>query len=286
MKCRTDLMVILLSSKIFFPQKSFHLVLHYKRKLITITRKVLYKTRINWLWSRSEKLLSKREIHRFWSENNYISLSLSQLDDLDIYIQTGPRGTFLRDCIVVIWTETKPRWHKRYIIQRYWCLSSSSPFTPLDSCSYALGMQSKSIQNHQITASYTQYSYAYSPWKARLESNDAWVISSGVNSWLQINLVVVKKVNGIATQGTHRISRTFVKEYELVYGNNTSSFLKYTKSFQGNIDDVGIVYNSIDPPIIASVVRILPIKFNLGSFVSLRVELYGCPYVGAWQSSN
>ncbi|XP_020900406.1 venom prothrombin activator pseutarin-C non-catalytic subunit [Exaiptasia diaphana] len=152
-------------------------------------------------------------------------------------------------------------------------------------CSYALGMESRMIKDKQITAS-TTYS-KYSPSWGRLNSGNGgwWAVGGDKNPWLQIDLLEIKMINGIATQGNWN---HFAKEYHLEYRNATKNdLIKYTtnkvKVFQANSDGSSIVYNAIDPPIIAQIVRIVP-KYE--DHMTMRAELYGCPYMGSYDGSK
>ncbi|KXJ17937.1 Coagulation factor VIII [Exaiptasia diaphana] len=162
-------------------------------------------------------------------------------------------------------------------------------------CSYALGMESKMISNAQIAASSTFHS-SY-PSNARLNYNGAWMTSKDErkNEWLQINFNQIKNINGIATQGRkyeqgRKHEQAWVKEYRLNYTNATyEAPLVYTKDgkpfeFKGNSDHNSIVYNAILPPIIAQIVLIVPTEWE--TFIALRIELYGCPYKGAYDDRN
>ena len=64
-------------------------------------------------------------------------------------------------------------------------------------------MQSKLIKDNQITASSSQSNFPTS--KARLNHQLTWMASQSYEKqWLQIDLLEVKKVNGIATQGYYQ----------------------------------------------------------------------------------
>ncbi|KAK3749728.1 hypothetical protein QZH41_014019, partial [Actinostola sp. cb2023] len=151
-----------------------------------------------------------------------------------------------------------------------------------ETCSYALGMQSGVVKDAQLTASGTR-DVSHPPSAARLElpnSSHSWKSKdSDDKQWLQIEFIKAKQINGVATQGHYE----WVTEYSLQYSNTSDKFAEYTVDgktmiFVGNVDVDSIVYNAIEPPITAKFIRFLPIKWH--TRISLRMELYGCPYMG------
>ncbi|KAK3739569.1 hypothetical protein QZH41_018309 [Actinostola sp. cb2023] len=153
-----------------------------------------------------------------------------------------------------------------------------------ETCSYALGMQSGVVKDAQLTAS-SSLDSSHPPSAARLERQDrsshAWRSKYYHDKqWLQIEFTKVKQINGVATQG--HLSR-WVTEYSLQYSNTSDKFAVYTVDgntttiFVGNVNVDSIVYNAIEPPITAKLIRFLPRKWH--SSISLRMELYGCPYM-------
>lgn len=141
-------------------------------------------------------------------------------------------------------------------------------------------MQSQLIKNSQINASSYHTSISkYEPFKSRLNHSSGWRAYPNTDQWLQIDLLGVKKITGIATQGNGRHTNSWVKEFHLEYLNSTGLFTVKKKNgienYKGNKDHKSIVFNAINPPIIASVVRIKPIKWN-GYLISMRLEMYGC----------
>ncbi|XP_062370855.1 coagulation factor V [Cinclus cinclus] len=160
----------------------------------------------------------------------------------------------------------------------------------VDGCSLPLGMESGEIKNTQITASSTKTSW-FNTWDAslaRLNQNgkmNAWRAKLNNNQqWLQIDLLTVKKITAIATQGVTSMSaENFVKTYVLLYSNEGSKWKSYTegsssvpKVFLGNANSNGHVKNFFNPPILSRFIRIVPKTWYRG--IALRVELYGCEF--------
>uniref|UniRef100_A0A8C3TTS5 Coagulation factor V n=1 Tax=Catharus ustulatus TaxID=91951 RepID=A0A8C3TTS5_CATUS len=160
----------------------------------------------------------------------------------------------------------------------------------VDGCSLPLGMESGEIKNTQIRASSTMTSW-FNTWDAslaRLNQNgkmNAWRAKLNNNQqWLQIDLLTVKKITAIATQGVTSLSaENFVKTYVLLYSNEGSEWKSYTegsssvpKVFLGNANSNGHVKNFFNPPIVSRFIRIVPKTWYRG--IALRVELYGCDF--------
>ncbi|XP_005038621.1 PREDICTED: coagulation factor V isoform X1 [Ficedula albicollis] len=160
----------------------------------------------------------------------------------------------------------------------------------VDGCSLPLGMESGEIKNTQITASSTMTSW-FNKWDASLArlnqdgKMNAWRAKLNNNQqWLQIDLLTVKKITAIATQGVTSMSaENFVKTYVLLYSNEGSEWKTYTegsssvpKVFLGNANSNGHVKNFFNPPILSRFIRIVPKTWYRG--IALRVELYGCDF--------
>ncbi|XP_038631853.1 coagulation factor VIII [Scyliorhinus canicula] len=157
----------------------------------------------------------------------------------------------------------------------------------LQSCSLPLGMESKVIADHQLSASSFWVSMsAWTPALARLNKEgftNAWVPKrNNPHEWFQINFGRRKKITGIITQGASHLGRAmFVKEYIISYSDNRSSWAVIKdrqrlkeKVFKGNVDSNSQVQNTFDPPIFAQYLRILPQTWQRN--IALRVEVLGC----------
>uniref|UniRef100_A0A8C6YHB2 F5/8 type C domain-containing protein n=1 Tax=Nothoprocta perdicaria TaxID=30464 RepID=A0A8C6YHB2_NOTPE len=158
------------------------------------------------------------------------------------------------------------------------------------SCSVPLGMESGEIKNSQITASSAKTTWfkVWEPFLARLNQKgklNAWRAKSNNNQqWLQIDLLTIKKITAIATQGANSMSyENFVKSYIILYSNQGSEWKSYTdgsstvaKVFTGNEDSSGHVKHFFNPPIMSRFIRIVPRTWYNG--IALRVELFGCDF--------
>ncbi|XP_038060413.1 lactadherin-like [Patiria miniata] len=173
-------------------------------------------------------------------------------------------------------------------------------------------MEDGTIHDDRFTAS-SGYSF-YPASKARLNNNGVWVANSfnncvqfsnpfhnricGVllfhcsssslpsvyrhdaNPWIEVDLVEPTVVSGVITQGHHN-QNWHVKKYKVAYKKQPSSDYEHVtdgngniKVFIGNTDYNTPVTNLFAESVVATVVRIEPIEWNM--FVALRLELLGC----------
>ncbi|XP_006887516.1 PREDICTED: coagulation factor V [Elephantulus edwardii] len=159
----------------------------------------------------------------------------------------------------------------------------------VNGCSTPLGMESRKIENKQITASSFKKSWWGDYWEpscARLNNQgrvNAWQPMANNNrQWLQIDLLKVKKITGIITQGCKSLnSEMYVQSYTIHYSNQGVEWKPYRqkfsmvdKIFRGNNNIKGHVKNFFNPPIISRFIRIIPKTWNQS--IALRVELFGC----------
>ncbi|KAF1383002.1 hypothetical protein PFLUV_G00149710 [Perca fluviatilis] len=161
----------------------------------------------------------------------------------------------------------------------------------LDGCSVPLGMESRLIEDHRITASSTATSWYSGPWRASLArlntqgTINAWQAKHGnMNQWLQVELPTIKKITGIMTQGAKSLGKEmYVMSYALQYSNNGIHWKQYTddesipsKTFLGNTNNNDHVKNYIYPPIFSRFIRIIPISWM--NSITMRIELLGCDF--------
>uniref|UniRef100_A0A8C3WXD6 Coagulation factor V n=1 Tax=Catagonus wagneri TaxID=51154 RepID=A0A8C3WXD6_9CETA len=159
----------------------------------------------------------------------------------------------------------------------------------VNGCSTPLGMESGKIENKQITASSFKKSWwgdYWEPFRARLNAQgrvNAWQAKANNNNqWLQIDLLKIKKITAITTQGCKSLSsEMFVKSYTIQYSDQGVEWKSYRekssmvdKIFEGNNNIKGHVKNFFNPPIISRFIRIIPKTWNQS--IALRLELFGC----------
>ncbi|XP_059473553.1 discoidin domain-containing receptor 2-like isoform X2 [Neocloeon triangulifer] len=163
----------------------------------------------------------------------------------------------------------------------------------LRDCDLPLGMENGDIPDAAITASSSYWSNV-GPQNGRLRSDSnggGWCpkqqIKEGVREYLQIDLGVVHTVGGVQTQGRYGkgIGLEYAEEYTLEYrrpGLPDNEWRTYRtwdlkEILTGNSDTSTIVSHYLNPPIIASQIRILPHSIHQRT-VCMRVELRGCQY--------
>ncbi|KAM5203194.1 coagulation factor V [Hipposideros larvatus] len=159
----------------------------------------------------------------------------------------------------------------------------------VNGCSTPLGMESGKIEDVQITASSFKKSWwgdYWEPFRARLNAQgrvNAWQATANNNKqWLQIDLLKVKKITAIVTQGCKSLSsEMYVKSYAIHYSDQGVEWKPYrqkssmvAKIFEGNSNIKGHVKNFFNPPIISRFIRIIPKTWNQS--IALRLELFGC----------
>ncbi|KAM9685805.1 coagulation factor V isoform 1-T1 [Trichechus inunguis] len=159
----------------------------------------------------------------------------------------------------------------------------------VNGCSTPLGMESGKIENKQITASSFKKSWWGDYWEpscARLNAQgrvNAWQAKANNNKqWLQIDLLKIKKITAIVTQGCKFLSsEMYVKSYAIHYSDQgvewkpyRQKFFMVDKIFEGNSNNKGHVKNFFNPPIISRFIRIIPKTWNQS--IALRMELFGC----------
>lgn len=121
------------------------------------------------------------------------------------------------------------------------------------------------------------YNVHLAPYQGKLNSYRSWTARQrNVKQWLQVDLLGVGQVTGIATQG-RRDAHQWVTSYVLSYSKG-SKFRVYrqgsrVKLFRANSDRNTVVYHMLKPNIVTQAVRIHPKRWR--SYISMRVELYG-----------
>jgi RHS repeat-associated protein len=136
------------------------------------------------------------------------------------------------------------------------------------------------LANANITAS-SIYGSGYEAWRGRLfdQSGSAnWSAgTNNANQYLQIDLGVVKSVDGIATQGRFNTDQ-WVTSYKVAYSVDGANWTDLAQSFTGNTDRNTVVQNLFSSPIAARFVRIKPVSWY--SHISMRAEVISIPNKG------
>lgn len=99
----------------------------------------------------------------------------------------------------------------------------------------ALGMESGAIKDSQISAS-SSFDIYHGPHRARLHTMETSASGKGAwsskiadaNQWIQIDLVELKNVTHIATQGRNVVNQ-YVTMYKLEQSSDGANFTSYKK---------------------------------------------------------
>ena len=88
-------------------------------------------------------------------------------------------------------------------------------------------MENGKIHDSQLS-SFSQFHNNLSPSQGRLNNNKAWCSrNNAINEFFGIDLLEVRHVSIIATQGYHGIFRNFVKSFMIKYSYDGVSWLFY-----------------------------------------------------------
>ncbi|XP_054452994.1 coagulation factor VIII [Anoplopoma fimbria] len=158
----------------------------------------------------------------------------------------------------------------------------------LNSCSLPLGLQKRLIPDASFSASsfHSSLLRSWSPDLARLHQEgaaNAWrPENNNPHEWLQVDLLKVRRITGVVTQGARSLlSQMMVTEFSVTVshdGHSWSSVLEEStqreKIFTGNSDSEDEVLTVFDSPLFGRYLRIHP----RGWFndIALRLEVLGC----------
>uniref|UniRef100_A0A4W3IEF9 Neuropilin 2a n=1 Tax=Callorhinchus milii TaxID=7868 RepID=A0A4W3IEF9_CALMI len=167
-------------------------------------------------------------------------------------------------------------------------------------CSDTLGMLSGLISDSQITASSTR-DFHWTPGSARLvASRSGWYPRTPNpppgTEWLQVDLLIPKRVRAIIIQGARGLSvgdggtgtenKAFVRRFKLAHSMNGMNwtFIKESgavrhKLFEGNMNYDTPEIRRFDP-VPARYVRVYPERWSPAG-IGMRMELLGCDFIVA-----
>ncbi|XP_047230286.1 discoidin domain-containing receptor 2 isoform X1 [Girardinichthys multiradiatus] len=166
-------------------------------------------------------------------------------------------------------------------------------------CRYALGMSSGQIPDEDISAS-SQWSESTAARYGRLdceEGDGAWcpeitVEPDHLKEFLQIDLRSLHFITLVGSQGRHAggIGNEFAQMYKIKYSRDGSRWISWRNRqgkqvIAGNRNTYDIALRDLQPPIIARLVRFMPV-IDHSMNVCMRVELYGCEWLDGLVSYN
>ncbi|CAI2357112.1 unnamed protein product [Caenorhabditis sp. 36 PRJEB53466] len=154
-------------------------------------------------------------------------------------------------------------------------------------------MQNGDIGDSQITASSSFDKQSVGPQNARLHSelaSGAWCPKPQINSksyeFLQVTFNDTFLITSVETQGRYGngTGREFVSHYMIDYLRAGSQWIRYKNRtghvlMNGNFDTTTPVIRVLDPPIVASRIRIVPASKSTRT-VCMRAEVHGCKHDG------
>ncbi|KAL0967407.1 hypothetical protein UPYG_G00251850 [Umbra pygmaea] len=113
------------------------------------------------------------------------------------------------------------------------------------------------------------------PWDWTADQNDS-------HPWVQFDLGEKKKITGIITSDFSGL-KYYVKSFQIAH-KDRNRWKTYTKvnssenvTFEGNQDSFLPTRNTLNPPIIARYLRIIPYSWE--HRIAMRIDLLGCTYV-------
>uniref|UniRef100_H3AVY8 Discoidin domain-containing receptor 2 n=2 Tax=Latimeria chalumnae TaxID=7897 RepID=H3AVY8_LATCH len=166
-------------------------------------------------------------------------------------------------------------------------------------CRYPLGMSGGQIQDEDITAS-SQWSESTAAKYGRLEFEDgdgAWcpeipVEPDNLKEFLQVDLRMLHFITLVGTQGRHAggHGNEFAQMYKITYSRDGTRWISWKNRhgkqvIKGNANPYDVVLKALEPPIIARLVRFIPVTDHSMN-VCMRVELYGCEWLDGLVSYN
>ena len=92
-------------------------------------------------------------------------------------------------------------------------------------CSQALGLESGKVRDSQLSAS-SHFPNSFSPLEGRLNNKKAWCTYLS-DQYLQIDLLEVRHVSALATQGYKESLSNYVKTYEIRYSYDGVKWFDY-----------------------------------------------------------
>uniref|UniRef100_A0A674HSA9 Contactin associated protein family member 5 n=1 Tax=Taeniopygia guttata TaxID=59729 RepID=A0A674HSA9_TAEGU len=126
----------------------------------------------------------------------------------------------------------------------------------------------------------------HSPSFAKLNRRDGaggWSpLESNEQQWLQVDLGDRVEIVAVATQGRYG-SSDWVSAYALTFSDTGRNWRQYRQDdavwvFTGNSNADSVVHHKLLHSMKARFLRFIPLKWNAGGRIGLRVEVFGCSY--------
>ncbi|XP_072046681.1 lactadherin-like [Amphiura filiformis] len=143
-----------------------------------------------------------------------------------------------------------------------------------------LGLEDRSITDHQITAS-SFYSSTLTPFAGRLNDADYWAARVGEsNPWLQVDFETTVIIMGIQIQGAGRIEQ-WVTDIQVEFGTEESALTPIEESgvilnFPANFNSEGTKHLKFPHRLVARYLRIIVKDYIRHPAMRLEVMGYRC----------
>ena len=191
-----------------------------------------------------------------------------------------------------------------FVLRRHWkwvmvtwilwvmdCHVGSVTF-PKDLCYRALGMESGSIPDSDVSASSSYDVHSSGPSLARVRTDrlgGAWCPKTQIHrdsyEYLEVDLGNLTVITKVETQGrfANGVGREYTSKYRLEYQRiENSHWHRYAdvhlnEIIQGNNNTYMAVLRKLTAPIICRKIRVIPVSERHVT-ACMRVEFYGCPW--------
>uniref|UniRef100_A0A3Q2ZB03 Contactin-associated protein-like 4 n=1 Tax=Hippocampus comes TaxID=109280 RepID=A0A3Q2ZB03_HIPCM len=140
----------------------------------------------------------------------------------------------------------------------------------------------------------SQLSASHAPVFAKLNKRDGaggWSpLASKSSQWLEVDLGERTTITAVSTQGRYG-SSDWLTSYLLMFSDTGHNWKQHRLedsigSFSGNINADSVVQHKLQQTAVARFLRLLPMGWNPGGRIGLRLEVYGCPYSESPASAN
>ncbi|XP_017781781.1 PREDICTED: hemocytin [Nicrophorus vespilloides] len=150
-----------------------------------------------------------------------------------------------------------------------------------DQCFDPMGLGDGTMSDQQVVVS-SEYGPNNSKKYLNIKGSNVWrPMTNSPTEWIEFNLMGPRNITGFVTKGG---PAGWVTAFKVKYSSNGKDWnpildeLKTERTFLGNYDENSPLINNFDLPILATYVKIFPVKWQKN--IALRIELHGCfePY--------
>jgi hypothetical protein len=107
------------------------------------------------------------------------------------------------------------------------------------------------------------------------ETGTPWTAeTSDTEPWIQWDFAAPKMIHEIETKGRADSAQQWITKYRLAFSTDGDTWTMLDDELEGNQDRNTLSENQIDPPIVASMLRLFPTNYH--EKPSLRAEIFGC----------